>query len=52
MAKANFGMTRFARIGSFGNGTSITGHSDTDYIAGMSGRQAARQFSNALTKVR
>jgi hypothetical protein len=27
--KANFGMTRFFRTGSFGNGTSITGYSDS-----------------------
>ena len=31
--KANFGMNGFFRTGSFGNGTSIYGHSDTDYFA-------------------
>lgn len=50
--KANFGMTRFARIGSFGNGTSITGHSDTDYIAVCPGEKLPDNSGNALTKVR
>ncbi len=26
--KTNFGLKRFFRVGSFGNGTSISGHSD------------------------
>ena len=30
---ANLGMTNFFRTGSFGNGTSISGHSDVDYFA-------------------
>lgn len=29
----NFGLQRFARIGSFGNGTNISGYSDVDYLA-------------------
>jgi hypothetical protein len=29
--KDDFGLTRFTRIGSFGNGTSISGYSDVDY---------------------
>jgi tRNA nucleotidyltransferase (CCA-adding enzyme) len=29
----NFGLHRFVRIGSFGNGTSISGFSDVDYLA-------------------
>jgi len=29
----NFGMTSFYRIGSFGNGTSVRGYSDVDYLA-------------------
>lgn len=29
----NFGLLRFTRIGSFGNGTSISGYSDVDYLA-------------------
>lgn len=31
--KSEFGLTRFFRTGSFGNGTSIRGHSDVDYFA-------------------
>jgi hypothetical protein len=30
---SNFGMTNFFRTGSFGNGTNIRNHSDTDYFA-------------------
>ena len=33
--KNKFNLRRFWRIGSFGNGTSISGHSDTDYMASM-----------------
>lgn len=33
--KANFGITRFFRTGSFGNGTSVSGHSDVDYLASI-----------------
>ncbi|WP_337228598.1 SMODS domain-containing nucleotidyltransferase [Proteus faecis] len=31
--KNNFGLKRFVRIGSFGNGTNISGYSDVDYLA-------------------
>lgn len=31
--KSNFGLNRFTRIGSFGNGTNISGYSDVDYLA-------------------
>ena len=31
--KSNFGMNRFTRIGSFGNGTNVSGYSDVDYLA-------------------
>ena len=33
--KSNFGLLRFWRTGSFGNGTSISGHSDVDYMASI-----------------
>ena len=33
--KNKFNLRRFWRIGSFGNGTSISGYSDTDYMASM-----------------
>lgn len=48
----NLGMYRFARIGSFGNGTSITGYSDTDYIAVCPEDQLPDESGNALTKVK
>lgn len=31
----NFGMDRFFRTGSIGNGTNVNGYSDTDYFAGI-----------------
>ena len=31
--KNKFGLNRFTRIGSFGNGTNISGYSDVDYLA-------------------
>jgi len=33
--KSNFGMNRFFRTGSIGNGTNVNGYSDTDYFAGI-----------------
>jgi len=33
--KSNFGMNRFFRMGSIGNGTNVNGYSDTDYFAGI-----------------
>ncbi len=33
--KSNFGLNRFFRTGSFGNGTSISGYSDVDYFASI-----------------
>jgi len=30
--KTDFGLRRFVRIGLFGNGTSISGYSDVDYL--------------------
>ena len=48
----NFGLKRFVRIGSFGNGTSISGHSDVDYLASLP-REALTDDSNySLQKVR
>lgn len=31
--KSNFGLNRFIRMGSFGNGTNVSGYSDFDYLA-------------------
>lgn len=50
--KNNFGLIRFARIGSFGNGTSISGYSDVDYLACLPTDQLAQQSDSSLTKVR
>lgn len=48
----NFGMTRFFRSGSFGNGTSISGYSDVDYFAEIP-RENLKQDSNyTLIKIR
>src|SRR5258708_3949048 len=33
--KNDFGLRRFFRTGSFGNGTSISGYSDVDYFASL-----------------
>lgn len=48
----NFGLKRFVRIGSFGNGTSISGHSDVDYLACLPTDQLTPTSTNSLTKVR
>jgi len=49
---SNFGLDRFARIGSFGNGTSISGYSDVDYLACMPRDELSNVSSYSLTKVR
>jgi hypothetical protein len=50
--KSNFGLKRFVRIGSFGNGTSISGYSDVDYLASIPTSQLTESSSYSLTKVR
>jgi hypothetical protein len=50
--KNNFGLKRFARIGSFGNGTSISGYSDVDYLACLPTNQLTQTSTASLTKVR
>ena len=37
--ESNFGLKRFWRTGSFGNGTSISGYSDVDYMASIPGNE-------------
>lgn len=49
---AHFGLRRFVRIGSFGNGTSISGHSDVDYLASIPTDQLTADSSYSLQKVR
>jgi hypothetical protein len=48
----DFGLYRLFRIGSFGNGTSISGHSDVDYLASLKDRFTSSSSSYSLTKVR
>jgi hypothetical protein len=50
--KNNFGLKRFTRIGSFGNGTSISGYSDVDYLASLPTDQLANSSTHSLNKVR
>jgi Second Messenger Oligonucleotide or Dinucleotide Synthetase domain len=48
----NFGLVRFTRIGSFGNGTSICGCSDVDYLACLPRQQLTSSSNYSLGKVR
>lgn len=41
----NFDLRRFWRIGSFGNGTSISGYSDIDYMASLGGLTQDSNYS-------
>ncbi len=48
----NFRLKRFVRIGSFGNGTSISGFSDVDFLASLPRDQLTQNSTSSLTKVR
>lgn len=48
----NFGLNRFVRIGSFGNGTNISSYSDVDYLASLPAKEVSDSSSYFLTKVR
>ena len=50
--KRDFGLRRFARIGSFGNGTSISGYSDVDYLASLARDTLTSDSNYSLGKVR
>lgn len=50
--KSNYGLLRFFRIGSFGNGTSISGFSDVDYLASLPNAALKASSNYSLTKVR
>ncbi|MEW8230330.1 MAG: hypothetical protein AB2745_08405 [Candidatus Thiodiazotropha endolucinida] len=50
--KNNFGLNRFTRIGSFGNGTNISGYSDVDYLACLPTSSLKESSSYSLTLVR
>lgn len=45
-------LKRFVRIGSFGNGTSISGYSDTDYLAVFQTDKLTRTSNATLAKIR
>lgn len=48
----NFGLNRFTRIGSFGNGTNISGYSDVDYLACLPKSSLTITSTASLVKVR
>ena len=48
----DFGLRRFWRIGSFGNGTSIRGYSDVDYMASIPWKSLSSNSTTSLTKLR
>lgn len=50
--KNNFGLKRFVRIGSFGNWTSVSRHSDVDYLACLPTDQLTQVSTSTLVKVR
>ena len=50
--RTDFGLNRFVRIGSFGNGTSISRHSDVDYLACLPTNQLTEISTSSLVKVR
>jgi hypothetical protein len=50
--KSNFGLNRFTRIGSFGNGTNISAHSDVDYLACLPTNQLTETSTASLVKVK
>lgn len=50
--KNNYGLKRFVRIGSFGNWTSISRHSDVDYLACLPTNQLTQVSTPTLVKVR
>lgn len=50
--KRDFGLRRFVRIGSFGNGTSISGYSDVDYLASLARESLTSNSTYSLGKVR
>lgn len=50
--KSKFGLNRFTRIGSFGNGTNINGYSDVDYLACLPKSVLTETSTASLTKVK
>lgn len=50
--RARFGLNRYWRIGSFGNGTSISGFSDIDYMASIPSDKLKQNSTTSLTDLR
>ncbi len=50
--EANFDVNNFFRTGSFGNGTSVSGHSDVDYFVSIARNNLNRNSATSLTRVR
>tara|TARA_B100000745_G_scaffold52942_1_gene31475 strand:+ start:5866 stop:6741 length:876 start_codon:yes stop_codon:yes gene_type:complete len=50
--KNNFGMNRFFRTGSIGNGTNVNGFSDTDYFAGIHRENLRDNSATTLRQVK
>ena len=50
--KSNFELLRFWRTGSFGNGTSVSGYSDVDYMASIPSENLNSNSSVSLNKLR
>src|SRR6266508_2121480 len=50
--KSEFGLNRFFRTGSFGNGTSISGYSDVDYFASIPRDQLKAISTSTLTRLK
>ncbi|WP_444633374.1 nucleotidyltransferase [Cupriavidus oxalaticus] len=50
--RANFGLNRLTRIGSFGNGTNVSGYSDVDYLACIPTQHLTQSSTYTLTKVK
>ncbi len=50
--RTHFGLNRFWRTGSFGNGTSISGYSDVDYMASVPREKLKRDSFSSLKELR
>lgn len=50
--RTQFGLNRFWRTGSFGNGTSIAGYSDVDYMASIPREKLKQNSTTSLTNLR
>lgn len=50
--ESNFSMANFFRTGSTGNGTSISGYSDTDYFASIPGTELKKNSATSLREIK